>query len=164
LDTNPDGDRSKGVKTANDWYLEAKGAFEGKAHGRALALVLYALRLDNERAEYHALHGKILDATGGDARTKVRALETAVKLNPKDVDSFILLAKAFQNLGMQARATRLWSTVHNLNPNHPIFNQPAQAAGKKGTFGKEQIQGFGEQFSALVAEARIALDRFFKRG
>jgi tetratricopeptide (TPR) repeat protein len=164
LDNNVEGDRAKGQKTAGDWYLEAKGAYEGKAYGRALALVLYALRIDNDHSEYHALHGKILEATGGDARQKIRALEEAVKLNPKDVDSFILLAQAFQNLGMQARATRLWNTVHNLNPNHPIFSQAAKASGKKGSLGKEQIQGLGEQLSALVAEARIALDKFFKRG
>lgn len=157
-------DRPPQAKTAEDWFKDAKTAYDGKAHGRALALILYALRMEPERGEYHAFHGKILDVTSGDARTKVRALETAIRLNPKDVDSMIILASTFQNLGMQARATRLWETVRNQAPNHAIFNQPVKGSGGKGPKAKEQIQGLGEQVSALVAEARLALGKLFKRG
>ncbi len=163
LDTSGE-DRQGMPKTADDWFNEAKGAHDGRAHGRALALVTYALRMEPERGEFHALHARILDATGGDNRAKVKALETAIRLNPKDIDSLILLAKTFQNLGMQARATRLWEVVHNLAPNHPIFNQPSKGSAKGGPMGKEQIQGLGEQFTALVAETKIKLGKIFKRG
>jgi curved DNA-binding protein CbpA len=159
------GDKSAGTKTADEWFKDAKTAFEAKEAGRALALILYSLRMDPERADFHAFHAKILEATGGNPRTKVAALETALKLNPKDVDSTILLAQTFQNLGMQARATRLWETVHNLAPTHPIFNPaPGKGKGSGKAQAKEKLQGLGEQFSALVAEARIALGKIFKRG
>jgi hypothetical protein len=73
----------------------------------------------------------------------------------------ILLAQTFQNLGMQARATRIWETVHNLAPNHAIFNPPP---GKGQGKAKDQLQGMGEQFGSLMADAKIALGRIFKRG
>ncbi|WP_306601310.1 J domain-containing protein [Geothrix sp. 21YS21S-2] len=161
LDEGPD--RTAIPKTADEWFKDAQGAFEGRAYGRSLALILYALRLDNERPEFHALHGKVLEATGGDARGKVKALETAIKLNPKDVDSMILLAQTFQGLGMQARATRLWETVHNLAPDHAIFRQPGKPANPKGK-AKEQMASLGDQWNELVAETRIKLEKLFKRG
>lgn len=164
LDTEAQ-DRPSAPKTADDWYADAKGAHDGKAHGRALALILYALRMDAERPEFHALHGKILDATGTDDRAKVKALETAIRLNPKDVESTILLAQTFQNLGMQARATRLWEVVHNLAPDHAIFRQASKAkgAGKKSK-AKEGAQTLGEQWETLVAEARITWAKLFRKG
>jgi tetratricopeptide (TPR) repeat protein len=161
LDEGPD--RTAVPKSAEEWFKDATGAYEGRAYGRSLALILYALRLENERPEFHALHGKVLEATGGDARQKVKALETAIKLNPKDVDSMILLAQTFQGLGMQARATRLWETVHNLAPDHVIFKQPGKPTSKKSQ-AKEQIQSLGDQWSELVAETRVKLEKLFKRG
>ena len=159
LDKAP-SERPAAQKSAEDWFKDAKDAMDAKAPGRALALVLYALRLEGERAEFHALHGRILEATGSDDRAKVKALEQAIKLNPKDVDSMILLAQTFQQKGMHARASRLWENVRNLAPNHALFSP----AGKKAPKAKEQLQGMGEQFNALVAEARIALGKIFKRG
>ncbi|BDU72464.1 J domain-containing protein [Mesoterricola silvestris] len=156
-------DRAAIPKTADEWYKDALGAFDGRAFGRSLALILYAIRLDNERPEFHALHGKVLEATGGDARAKVKALETAIKLNAKDVDSMILLAQTFQGLGMQARATRLWESVRNLAPDHAIFKQPGKPADKKAV-AKEQVASLGEQWAELVAETRIKLEKLFKRG
>ena len=46
-------------------YKEAKAAAEAKAPEKALSLVQYAIRLDGERAEYHALHGRLLEAVKG---------------------------------------------------------------------------------------------------
>lgn len=157
---NASGERPTAQKTADDWFKDAKEAMDNKAPGRALALVLYALRLEGERAEFHALHGKVLEATGNDDRAKVKALENAIRLNPKDVDSMILLAQTFQQKGMHARASRLWETIRNLAPNHALFNTP----GKKAPKAKEQLQGLGEQVNALVAEAKVALGKIFKRG
>lgn len=161
LDEGPD--RTAVPKTADEWYKDAVTAYDARAYGRSLALILYALRMETERPDFHALHGKVLEATGGDTRGKVKALETAIRLNPKDVDSIILLAQTFQGLGMQARATRLWETVRNLAPDHAIFKQPSKSSGQKNK-AKEQIQSLGDQFSELVGEARIKLEKLFKRG
>jgi len=38
------GDKAAGSKTADDWFKDAKAAFEAKETGRALALILYSLR------------------------------------------------------------------------------------------------------------------------
>jgi len=161
LDSSPDA-KLGAAKTAEEWFKDAKAAAEAKAPERALGLIQYAIRLDGERAEYHALHGRLLNTTKGDKRTQVRALETALKLDPKDVESSILLAETFQTLGMHARASRLWNVVHNLAPNHPIFSPVKPAAGGKGK--NNEKPGMGEQFTALVANAKEAINRILKRG
>jgi hypothetical protein len=160
LDNAPEV-RAGANKTAEEWFKDAKAAADAKAPERALGLIQYAIRLDGEHAEFHALHAKLLGATKGDKRTLVRALETALRLNPKDVDSTILLAETFQSLGMHARASRLWNVVHNLAPNHPIFS-PVKAADGKPKSGEKP--GLGEQWTALVANARETVNRLLKRG
>jgi hypothetical protein len=153
--------RSGANKTAEEWFRDAKAAADAKAPERALGLIQYAIRLDGEHAEFHALHAKLLGITKGDKRAQVRALETALRINPKDVDSTILLAETFQALGMHARASRLWNVVHNLAPNHPIFS-PLKAADGKAK--KNEKPGLGEQWTALVANARETVNRLLKRG
>lgn len=160
LDNAPEP-RSGANKTAEEWFKDAKAAADAKAPERALGLIQYAIRLDNEHAEFHALHGKMLAATKGDKRNLVRALETALKLDPKDVESTILLAETFQTLGMHARASRLWNVVHNLAPNHPIFS-PVGASGGKAK--NNEKPGLGEQWTTLVANAKEAINRILKRG
>lgn len=161
LDNVPEA-RTVTNKTAEEWFKDAKAAFDAKAPERALGLIQYAIRLDGEHAEFHALHAKLLSITKGDKRTLVRALETTLRLNPKDVDSTILLAETFQALGMHARASRLWNVVHNLAPNHPIFSPVGASAGQKGK--NSEKPGLGEQFSALVANAKEAIHRIMNRG
>jgi hypothetical protein len=147
-------------KTAEEWFRDAKAAADAKAPERALGLIQYAIRLDSEHAEFHALHARLLETTKGDKRTLVRALETTLRLNPKDVDSTILLAETFQALGMHARASRLWNVVHNLAPTHPIFS-PVKIT-KKGK--NSEKPSLGEQWTALVANAKETIDRLLKRG
>ena len=153
--------RPAALKTSGEWYQEARAAADAKDFEKALSLVQYAIRLDGTRAEYHALHGRMLEAVGGDKRLQVRALETALQLNPKDLGSTILLAQTFESLGMHARASRLWGVVHNLAPNHAIFS-PAGTHGGGGK--KEKAPGLGEQWTSLVANAKEAVGRIFKRG
>jgi tetratricopeptide (TPR) repeat protein len=153
--------KSSANKTAQDWFREAKAALEAKSPEKALGLIQYAIRLEGDHAEFHALHAKLLDVTKGDKRTLVRALETTLKMDPKDVESTILLAQTFQSLGMHARASRLWGVVHNLAPNHAIFS-PAGTHGGGGK--KEKAPGLGEQWTSLVANAKEAVGRIFKRG
>jgi curved DNA-binding protein CbpA len=160
LDNAPEA-RPGANKTAEEWYKDAKAAADAKAPERAMGLIQYAIRLDGEHAEFHALHARLLDTLKGDKRTLVRALETALRLNPKDVDSTILLAETFQTLGMHARASRLWNVVHNLAPNHPIFSPKASPAGKAKNHEKP---GLGEQLASLVATTREAVNRLMKRG
>ena len=150
-------------KTVDDWYKEAAAAMDAKNYDQGLGLVQYAIRLDGGRAEFHALYGKLLDLTGGDKRVQVKALETALRLNPRDVESSILLAQTFQALGMQARATRLWSEVRAMAPGHAVFGAPARKANAKAK-AAEEPPGMGEQFSNLVAEAKTVISRLFKRG
>ncbi len=118
-------------RTPEDWASMAKAAFEEGNIDQARALIHYAIRLDDEKATYHALLASILEKEGGDLRAVVKALETAVKLAPRDVDSHIRLANHFQTLGMGARAQRHLQTAREISPNHPKLRLPTPKGPKK---------------------------------
>lgn len=150
-------------RTAADWYEEAKQAFESREYEKALGLIQYCIRMDAEKAEHHILFAKVLDAGGGDKKALVRALETAIRINPKDADSTIRLAEVFQAVGMHARATKLWETARYLAPNHKYFIAEQKKATTKARTA-EQIQGLGEQFAVLKEKGKALLNRWLKRG
>jgi tetratricopeptide (TPR) repeat protein len=150
-------------RTATDWYEEAKNAFEAKDYEKALGLVQYCIRMDAEKADHHVLLAKVLDIGGGDKKALVKALESAIRLNPKDVDSTIRLAEVFQTVGMYARATKLWETARYLAPNHRYFIQEQRQASAKAK-AAEQIQGMGEQFAVLKEQGKALINRWMKKG
>jgi Flp pilus assembly protein TadD len=125
-------------RTPEDWASMAKAAFEDGNVDQARALIHYAIRLDPNKPQYHSLLASILEREGGDLRTVVKALETAVRLAPKDVESHVRLSQLFQTLGMAARAQRHLQLAQEISPNHPklraLTKKGAQAAGgsKKG--------------------------------
>lgn len=120
-------------RTPEDWAAMAKAAFEEGKVDQARALIHYAIRLDPDKAQYHALLAAILEREGGDLRAVVKALEMAVKLAPRDVESHIRLSQHFQTLGMTARAQRHLQLAREIAPKHPKLRTPnpkgAQTAG-----------------------------------
>lgn len=150
-------------RTPADWYEEAKRAFESGESDKALGLVQYSIRMDPDKAESYVLLAKCLEAGGGDKKALVKALENAVRLNPKDVDTTIWLAQIFQDVGMYARATKLWDSARNLAPNHKYFikEQKKASADAKAA---EQAQGLGEQFAVLKEQGKALINRWLKRG
>jgi len=155
----PAPERPPQAKTPEEWFQEAKAAAAAKSLDNALGLVHYAIRLDGEKAEYHALLGKLLEETNGDKRVQVRALETALRLAPRDVESAILLARTYQNLGMHARASRIWTEVRQLAPNHPIFAPPPKPHAHKPPAHKPEPDKPG-----LLDTVKAALSRIINRG
>jgi tetratricopeptide (TPR) repeat protein len=150
-------------RTAADWYDEAKQALDAGDYEKALGLVNYCIRISPDKADHHVLLAKVLDIGGGDKKALVKALEAAIRLNPKDVDSTIRLAEVFQSVGMYARATKMWETARYLAPNHKYFvaEQKKASAKAKAT---EQIQGMGEQFAVLKEQGKALINRWLKRG
>lgn len=132
-------------RTPGDWAAMAKTAFhEGKAD-QARALIHYAIRLDPEQPQYHSLLASILEREGGDLRAVVKALERAVRLAPRDVESHIRLATHFQTLGLPARAQRHQQLAQEIAPNHPKLRLPAAKSGKdpmgSDAHGKKPLMG-----------------------
>ncbi len=117
-------------RTPEDWAAMAKAAFEEGKSDQARALIYYAIRLDGEKAGYHSLLAAILEREGGDLRAVVKALETAVRLAPRDVDSHVRLAGHFQTLGLAARAQRHLQLAQEISPNHPKLRALAAKAAK----------------------------------
>jgi tetratricopeptide (TPR) repeat protein len=131
-----DQDREGGQeRTAEDWATMAKEAYDEGRVDQARALIHYAIRMDDTKPHYHALLATILERGGDDLRAVVKALETAVRLAPRDVDSHLRLAAHFQTLGMAARAQRHLQTAREISPSHPKLRQPVPKGGKgaKGT-------------------------------
>jgi cytochrome c-type biogenesis protein CcmH/NrfG len=119
-------------RTPEDWAAMAKASFDEGRMDQARALIHYAIRLDAGKPQYHTLLATILEREGGDLRAVVKALETAVRLAPKDVESHIRLATHFHTLGMTARAQGHLQTAREIAPNHPKLRQPTPKAGGKG--------------------------------
>lgn len=150
-------------RTPEDWADMAKTAFEEGKNDQARALIHYAIRLDAEKPKYHALLASILEREGGDLRAVVKALETAVRLAPKDVDIHLRLATHFQTLGMEARAQRHLQLVLEIAPNHPKLRAKG-AKGKKpspstGQKGKSPIPP-----ATLIDQLRDLWDRWTGKG
>jgi tetratricopeptide (TPR) repeat protein len=134
-------------RTPEDWAAMAKTAFDEGNVAQARALIHYAIRLDKEKPHYQTLLASILEQDGGDLRSVVKALETAVRLDPRDVESHIRLANHFQTLGMAARAQRHFQMAKEISPNHPQLRLPspkskqgakgAAPQGKKPSSGKK---------------------------
>lgn len=117
-------------RTAEDWANLAKTAFDEGKLDQARALIHYAIRLDEGSAPYHSLLASILEREGGDLRTAVKALETAVRLAPRDVECHIRLAAHFQTLGLNARSQRHLQLAREIAPNHPKLRQLDAKAAK----------------------------------
>jgi Tfp pilus assembly protein PilF len=108
----------------------AKAAFDEGKVDQARALIHYAIRLDKEKSQYHALLASILEREGSDLRAVVKALESAVRLDPRDLESHIRLAGHFQTLGLAARAQRHLQLAQEISPNHPKLRAAAAKAAK----------------------------------
>src|SRR5664279_721478 len=117
-------------RTPEDWAAMAKTAFDDDKVDQARALIHYAIRLDSEKSHYQTLLASILEREGGDLRSVVKALESAVRLDPRDVESHIRLANHFQTLGMAARAQRHLQLAKEISPNHPMLRAPAPKGSK----------------------------------
>ncbi len=128
-------------RTPEDWATMAREAFNDGKVDQARALIHYAIRMDGAKAAYHALLASIIEQEGGDVRTVVRALETAVRLDPRDVESHIKLAGHFQSQGMAARSQRHLQIARELAPNHPKLRQPRPPQPPQAKGGKAQGKG-----------------------
>ncbi|MDP2876400.1 MAG: DnaJ domain-containing protein [Holophaga sp.] len=144
-------------RSVDEWFQDARGAFAAKDFPRALGLVHYTLRLDNKFADAYVLLAELLSLTGGDKRETVRALENAIRLNPKDVPSMIRLSDTFLDLGMQTKANRIREEAKQIDPRHRLFRK-ADASKKK----DERPQA--TQDGTLLEQLRNLIGRFSKKG
>ncbi len=141
-------------RTPEDWAAMAKAAFDEGKVDQARALIHYAIRLDERKPQYHSLLASILEREGGDLRAAVKALETAVRLAPRDADSHIRLAHHFQTLGLAARAQRHLQLAKEISPNHPKLRIPP-AKGAKGSMGPRGSESPGKKGKAPAEPASL---------
>lgn len=147
-----------------DWLRQGEDALLKGDHDRALGLAHYVLRLDASKTEHHLLLAKALEATDGDPRAQVKALEAALMLAPQDVDIMIRLAALFEKVGMVTRAQGLRDRARALKPDHPAFRPPRGAkAAKAGAAPPAGQPSFEEQFRALVGQVKGAWMRLAGR-
>lgn len=140
-------------RAAEDWYTEAKEAFAVQHFERALGLVQVAIRQDPRKAKFHVLFAEVLIKGGGEGRLGVKALETALRLEPRNADACILLAGLYEQQGLPVRAKKLLTTAREIAPDHRHFRQEARRAAAA----KANPQGLGDQFKSLY-------HRLFRRG
>jgi len=136
-------------RNAEDWFSDAKAAFDQRNPAKALGLVHFAIKMDATKAEYHVLMAHAVALTTQDKKAESKALETAIRLNPKDVDSTIRLAELFQSVGMHTRATTLWQTARRISPDHPLFSKVGAS---------KESRDLKGQWANLVGQIKIWLD------
>lgn len=130
-------------RTPEDWATMAREAFDQGKVEQARALIHYAIRLDEGKPQYHTLLASILEREGGDLRAAVKALEAAIRLDPKDVESHLRLAALFQTLGLTARSQGHLQAARDIAPNHPKV-RGATAPPRGGTKGGKPRPGTGK--------------------
>lgn len=149
-------------RTPDDWFNEAKESLAQGDLERALGLVQYAIRLDPNKAPFHTLMADLIEKSTGNRRAMIRCFETALRLEPKDIDSQIRLAELFRAEGMQARADRMLQEARRVAPNHKYFKAEARAAAAeaKATAGKGAPGG---KAAAAAAELKDRLQALWGR-
>jgi tetratricopeptide (TPR) repeat protein len=133
------------VRTPEQGFQEAREALEEGEKERALCLIQAALREDPRKPEYHVLHAKLLVANASDLRPAIKALETALGLQPDHADAMIKLAGLYRIIGMPTRASVLLKRAQELAPNHRHFRSKACRASAP-----PRPSGIGDQVKVLV--------------
>ena len=111
--------------------------------------------MDGEKAPYLRLLAKSLDAKGGDKKAMVKAYESVLRLDPKDVETTIRLAEVFREVGMHARAKTLWERAKGLDPQHKAFHAETRKAG---------AQANQAPPSDFLGQIRATINKWFNRG
>ena len=149
-------------RTPDDWFQESMKAFRDLDVERALGLVQFAIRQDPNKADYHLFHAKLLETKGSDRRAVIKCFETALNLQPKNVETMLRLAEHFQSIGMHARAAALIQKAQEISPNHKLLKRMG-AATKPGAAEKDKgkdIKGLGD----LGQQAKALLNKILRRG
>ena len=152
-------------RTPEDWANMAQSALEEGNLGQARALIHYAIRLEAGNAKHHALLAAILEREGEDLRAVVKALETAVRLAPRDVESHLRLAQHFQSLGLLARSQGHLQLAKEISPNHPKLRAAAARAGRSPKAkGPTPKPGAAEQAQDLIHQLKDLWGRWTRKG
>lgn len=152
------------VLGVEDWLRQGEDALLKGDVERALGLAHYVLRLDSSKSEHHLLLAKALEASDGDVRAQVKALEAALMLAPQNVDIMVRLAELFERVGMSARAAGLRDRARQIKPDHPAFKSEARARNPLlKTEAPSEAPSMGEQFQTLMNQLRGALGRLTGR-
>lgn len=142
-------------RTAAEWFKDAQEAFAHKDYDRSLGLAHYCIRMDEEKAPYLRLLAKSLDAKNGDKKAMVKAYESVLRMDPKDVETTIRLAEIFREVGMHARANTLWERAKSLDPQHKAF----KAEARKASVPNKQVPP-----SDFLSQVRQTINKWFNRG
>ena len=151
-------------RTPADWAAMARTAFEEGNLDQARALIHYAIRLDGQNPRHHSLLAAILERDGEDLRGIVKALETAVRLDPRDAESHLKLGIHFQTLGLQARSQRHLHEAQELAPDLPYFRAAARAAERGSRSGAHPTQKAASAEPGLADQLRDLWGRWTGKG
>lgn len=87
-------------------------------HAAAQAYFGEAVRLAPQEARYHALYGRTLALAPSTRRQAEGELQTAVKLDPRNVTYYVALAELYHAVGLRLRAEGELTRALALEPNH----------------------------------------------
>jgi DnaJ-class molecular chaperone len=114
---------------AAEAFTQGVQFFEGRQYGEAVELFRIAAHHMPSEARYHAALGRALSKHPQWAREAAEALEEALRLAPRQIDTYVALARLYLERGMKLRARKVVETGLRVSPqDRHLLALSAQAA------------------------------------
>jgi tetratricopeptide (TPR) repeat protein len=139
------------LKAPKDWLSEAKNGFEQKNYELALSLSHFCFQFPEVAERARLVYAMSLEAAGKDTKSRTRAYEEVIRINPNNKEAVTKLAELYLALNMPTRAESMALKAKALGT--PL---PSSAAIPKKQRGNTSPQEGGGIMGKLTA--------IFKRG
>ncbi len=113
------GPIGSGARTEFDALGQGIEAFKNKDYHTAVQMLNVAVTSDDKNAKAHAMLSMALAKNPNWVRDALQHMETAAKLEPKNVSYLVEYALLLHSQGLKLRAKRALDNAIALNPEHP---------------------------------------------
>jgi len=118
---------------AEESFQQGLAAAERGDHAAAQAFFGEAVRLSPQDARYHALYGRALARAPATRHQAEAELQSAVRLDPRNVAYYVALAELYRAIGLRRRAEGELTRALALDPKHePARRMLEQMKGSDG--------------------------------
>ena len=104
-------------------YRAGKIHYEEEDYHEAVQSLREAVRLDDEKADYHRMLGCALAKNPRWKADAVKHFTQAIELAPFDTASYVELARLYDEGGLATRAKKVYEQVLELNPDHEVARE-----------------------------------------
>jgi Flp pilus assembly protein TadD len=134
------------ILTAEQQFQRAEDAVRQRNWTAALEALKWAMELDPNEGEFHALRGWVLflqqqDLGTGNPEPAYEAIKKAISLSPQSPAPFYYLGQIRKACGDQAEAEKMFRKTIDLRPNHVEANRELRLIQMRRGKGDETVSG-----------------------